>query len=69
MSPVKSTAAVVGTIAVASVTIAVLIEKHFRAVKQLLGNLMKIERAQLQILTEENGPDTTGPNPVLRAVK
>jgi hypothetical protein len=69
LSPVKSTAAVVGAIAIASATIAVLIERHFRAVKKLLGNLMKIERAQLQILTEEKGPDTTGPQPVLRVVK
>jgi hypothetical protein len=69
LSPVKSTATVVGAIAIASATIAILIEKHFRAVKQLLSHLMKIERAQLQILTEEKGPDTTGPHPVLRVVK
>jgi hypothetical protein len=69
LSPAKPTAVVVGAIAIASATIAILIEKQGRAVKQLLSHLMKIERAQLQILTEEKGPDSTGPNPVLRVVK
>jgi hypothetical protein len=59
----------IGATAIAATTVAILIENRFRAMKQLLGSILKIERAQLEILTEEAGPDPTGPNPVLRVVK
>ena len=70
MRPVKSPAAVIGTIVIAVTTLAIVImQKQFRAVKKLLSGLMKIEKAQLQILTKEAETDPTGPNPMLHVVK
>lgn len=63
------TAAVIGTIVLAATTVIIIVEKRFRTVKELIGNLVKIERAQLKILADEAGPNPTGPNPVLHVVK
>ncbi len=70
MRPVKPTVTVVGTLAVAATTVIVVVmQRQFQAVKKLLRSIMKIERAQLQILADEAGPDPTGPNPILQVVK
>ncbi len=70
MRPVTPTTTIVGTLTVAATTlIVVVMQRQFRAIKRLFCEVLKIERAQLKILAEDVGPDTTGPNPILRAVK
>lgn len=69
MRSVKPTLTVVGTTAVAVTTVVVLMQRQFRSMRRLFREVLKIERAQLEYLADEGGPDNTGPRPILRIVK
>lgn len=63
------TLTVVGTIALAVTAAIVLMQRQFSAMRQLVREVLKIERAQLKYLADEQGPDPTGPQPIMRIVK
>lgn len=63
------TLTVVGTIALAVAAVTLLMQRQFRALRQLIREVLTIERAQLKHLADEQEPNTTGPQPIMRIVK